>query len=816
MSLQKYHKKRDFKQTAEPAGKAAAAKKKQKLEFVIQEHHASSLHYDFRLELDGVLKSWAVPKGPSLDPHERHLAMMVEDHPFEYRKFEGTIPEGNYGAGEVIIWDKGTYEPYEAGDDPQKKLRKQLKDGHLTFIMHGQKLKGEFALIKMKNAKQSNAWLLVKKGDEYASDEDVTKQDKSVVSGKSLNEPTKDYKEYPKHEVSEPVKPMLSTLVKEPFNDDEWLFEIKWDGYRAIASKQKSDVKLYSRNDLDFRDKYPAVAEALRDIKHDVMLDGEIVVTDKDGRSHFEWLQGYDPKGVQEGELYYYVFDLLWYDGHDIRDMPLVERKKLLRSLIPDDSIIRYSDHVEADGEHLFAEIKKQHLEGIMAKKLDSAYKTDVRSKHWLKIKTHERQEVVIGGFTEPRGTRKHIGSLMVGVYNDDGEFIYVGHSGGGIPDAQLKTLHEQLKKLERKTSPFSTEPKPNAPVHWVEPKLVCEMEFTEWTSEGSMRHPSFMGLREDKNPKEVRKEKPSTAAKKREKKPMKKEKSDELKLTHLDKVFWPELGYTKGDLIDYYQSVSKYILPYLKNRPQSMKRNPDGYKGFSFFQKNVTFDVPSFAHTVRHFSDSTGEYINYLICNNEKTLLFMAQLGCIEINPWNSRVGHLENPDWLVIDLDPEGVEFKDVVNVAKTVHEVCEEWKVPNFPKTSGKRGIHIYVPLRAKYNYEQARNFAHLIAMEVHERQPKLTSLERSPSKRKHKIYLDYLQNSEGQTLAAPYSVRPTKEATVSAPLHWDEVNGHLTPQRFIIKNMLKRIEKEGDLWEGVRGKGADIAKVLRNIE
>lgn len=818
MSLKKYHQKRDFKETAEPRGKKAAAKKKQKLEFVVQEHHATALHYDFRLELDGVLKSWAVPKGPSLNPHDRHLAMMVEDHPFEYRKFEGTIPKGNYGAGEVIIWDKGTYEPYDGGDDPQKVLRKQLKDGHLTFIVHGQKLHGEFALIKMKNAKQPNAWLLVKKGDEFASEKiDITKeQDKSVVSGKSLNEPNRDYKQYPKRKLTEPVKPMLSTLVHEPFNDKEWLFEIKWDGYRAIASKQGSDVALYSRNNLDFREKYPAVAEAVRDIQKDVILDGEIVVTDKDGRSHFEWLQGYKPSGTLTGELYYYVFDLLWFEGHDIRDMPLIERKQLLQSIIPENSIVRYSDHVERDGKKLFAAIKKQHLEGIMAKKSQGAYRTNIRSKHWLKIKTHERQEVVIGGFTEPRGTRKHLGSLVVGVYSNEGELIYVGHSGGGIPDAQLKSLRERLEKLERADSPFQTEPKPNAPVHWVEPKLVCEMEFSEWTSEGYMRHPSFVGLREDKDPKKVHKEEPKDIkpTKKREK-TMKRQPTDELKLTHLDKVFWPEHGYTKGDLIEYYRSVSKYILPYLKNRPQSMKRNPDGVDGFSFFQKNVTFDVPSFAHTIRHFSDSTGEYINYLICNNEKTLLFMAQLGCIEINPWNSRVGHLEDPDWLVIDLDPEGVEFKDVVQVAKTVHEVCDEWKVPNFPKTSGKRGIHVYVPLRAKYNYEQARNFAHLIAMEVHKREPELTSLERSPSKRKHKIYLDYLQNSEGQTLASPYSARPSKDATVSAPLHWDEVNGHLTPQRFTIKNMAKRIEKEGDLWEGVRGKGADIKAVLRHL-
>lgn len=815
MGLRDYWRKRNFKQTAEPKG-APKRKKTKKPEFVVQEHRASSHHYDFRLEVNGVLKSWAVPKGPSLNPRDRHLAMMVEDHPFEYRQFEGTIPEGNYGAGEVIIWDKGTYEPRKSGD-PDTVATKQLKKGHFSFILHGEKLHGEFALIHMENAKQKNAWLLIKKEDEYASEEDITKRSESVISGKTLHEPFQTYKNYPKQKVDHPVKPMLATLVDEPFDGEDWLFEIKWDGYRAIASKDDDKLLLYSRNNLDFRTKYAAVAETLHDIRHDVVLDGEIVVVDDDGQARFEWLQNYH-KTPGQGHLRYYVFDILWINGHDVRTMPLIERKELLKAILPNHSVLRYSDHIQNHGAAFFREAEKRHLEGVMAKRATSEYKEKVRGKDWLKVKTHQRQEVVIGGFTEPRGSRKHIGALLVGVYESDGDLVYVGHSGGGITDAQLKSLHAQLKKLERETSPFSTTPKPNAPVHWVEPKLVCEMEFSEWTKEGYMRQPKFMGLREDKNPRSVRRERAKSVVKTaKEAATMTKEtQSGKLRFTHLDKPYFPERGYTKGDLIDYYRAVSDFMLPYLKGRPHSLKRNPEGYNGFSFFQKDITFQVPSFVGKITIHSDSTDEDVHYMVCNNKSTLLYMAQLGCIEINPWNSRVSALGRPDWLVIDLDPVEVEFTDVVKVAKTVHEVCEEWKVPNFPKTSGKRGIHIYVPLHAKYDYDQARDFAHLIAIEVNKRQPKLTSLERSPSKRKHKVYLDYLQNSEGQTLAAPYSVRPTIDATVSTPLHWDEVNARLTPQRFTIKNIPQRLEKEGDLWEGVRGKGVDIAKVLRHLE
>lgn len=826
MGLGKYFSKRRFDNTPEPKGSVQKHNHKQ-LRFVVQEHHASHLHYDFRLELDGVLKSWAVPKGPSMDPHVRHLAMQVEDHPYEYRTFEGVIPEGNYGAGNVIIWDQGTYEPRAETNDPEATLRKELDDGHLTFVMHGQKLRGEFALIKM-HGREAGAWLLVKKTDEYASGTDITQEDESVVSGKTVDElgahnKLPDLTKYPKRKEPWNVKPMLCTLVEEPFDKDNWLFEIKWDGYRAIGSRHGSARTLYSRAGNDFSEKFAPIYDALGSIEHDVILDGEIVVVDESGAPHFEWLQNYHRN--PQGSLHYYVFDVLWCDGHDVRTMPLKLRKALLKAVLPKASPIRYSDHIEHDGVKLFEHMEQQHLEGIVAKRADSEYHEADRGYDWLKIKTHLRQEVVIGGFTEPRGSRQYLGALIVGVYKH-GELQYVGHSGGGIPDDQRKALRAKLDKLERKTSPFAVEPKPNAPVHWVKPELVCEMNFAEWTSEGSMRQPKFVGMREDKKPAAVKREdaKLSPQSDTASRKPGKREQKTSSKgvsnmatveFSHLDKVFFPKHGYTKGDLIHYYESVAAYILPYLKDRPHSLLRQPGGVTDHGFFQKNMEH-LPDWVPATDIYSESNHGDLHWIVGGKIETLEYMVQLGCIEINPWNSRVQHLDKPDWLVIDLDPEGVTFNDVITVARAVRDVLDELHITGMPKTSGKTGIHIYVPLGARYDYEQAKNFAHLIAIEVNKRVPKLTSLERMPEKRQHRIYLDFLQNREGQTLAAPYSVRPTPDANVATPLHWDEVTKGLRPEQFTIATIHKRLDSVGDLWKPVLGKGVDIATVITQLE
>lgn len=836
MGLREYFKKRSFDKTPEPKGTKKRGSGWRQLRFVVQEHHATALHYDFRLEMDGVLKSWAVPKGPSMNPHDHHLAIQTEDHPFDYRNFEGVIPEHNYGAGNVIIWDEGWYEP-RAEDGDEQSLLRDLKKGHVTFIMHGKKLQGEFALIKMPHAKEDSAWLLIKKGDSFATEKDITKEDESVRSHRKVDDLGAHNKlpklaDFPKVAKPWTVKPMLCTLVTEPFDREDWLFEIKWDGFRAIGSKHGDKIQLYSRNQLDFTERFTPVVEALHELKHDVILDGEVVVVDDDGVAHFEWLQNWrkDPRG----HLQYHIFDILWCDGHDVRTMPLRSRKALLKAILPtDSSVLLYSDDVDGAGLKLFHEMQRRGLEGMVAKNASSAYREDARGGDWLKVKTHLRQEVVIGGYTEPRGGRKYLGSLLVGTY-EEGEFVYRGHSGGGIPDDQRKQLQEKLAKLERQSSPFPTEPKPNAPVHWVRPELVCEMEFSEWTSEGYMRQPEFKGLRPDKKAKDVHREKPKSVSSDASSAPSssspktvegrgdaeRRQQSAApsnlpFEPTHLDKVFFPKHKYTKGDLFEYYTQMADFILPYLKDRPLSMNRMPNGIKGPSFFQKNNEH-LPDWVPATDIFSDSNNADLHWIVGGELNTLLYVVQLGSIEINPWNSRVQHLDKPDWIVIDLDPEGVTFNDVVAVAKTVHEVCDEWGIRAYPKTSGKTGIHIFIPTGAKYTYEQTKNLAHLIALEVNKRQPKITSVERMPEKRKHRIYLDFLQNREGQTLAAPYSVRPTSEASVSMPLHWDEVKKGLDPMDFTIKNAAARLKRTGDLWKPVMGKGLDLAKVLKHIE
>lgn len=807
MSLKTYHAKRNFAKTPEPRGEAR--KSTAQLAFVVQEHHARQLHYDFRLEYDGVLKSWAVPKGPSMNPHDRHLAIMTEDHPFEYRKFEGTIPEGNYGAGEVIIWDQGTYEPLNHGGEAE--IKQGLKKGHVTFFLHGKKLHGEFALVRLPNA-GDDAWLLIKKGDADASATDITEDDRSVVSGKRLEDLHAVESHQPKSRAPQNVPPMLATLIDSPFSKDGWLFELKWDGYRAIAQKDGKNIELYSRNGQDFKQKFAPIAEALAKLPSNAVLDGEIVAIDSEGRSHFEWLQHWNRE--QQGQLAYYVFDILWHNGHDLRQLPLIERKKILKDVLPSaKSPLRYSDHIARDGKDLFAEAQKRSLEGIVAKLADSPYRQGVRGEDWLKIKTQLRQETVIGGFTEPRGSRKYLGSLLLGVF-EKGDLKFVGHSGGGIPANQLKSLHQMLVKLETKTSPFSPSPKTTEPVHWVKPKILSEVSFSEWTTDGRMRHPKFEGIRTDKDPRSVHMEKPKHHSNSKDEHVSL--PGSKVAFSHLEKIFWPELGYTKGDLIRYYQTIGETMLRYLKNRPESLNRQPHGYQDPGFFQKDINNELPKFTSSIKLHSGSTNEDVNYLVANNLDSLLYMVQLGCIEINPWNSRLKHLDNPDWAVIDLDPEAIGFKEVVKTAQVVREVCEQWEIPCFPKTTGKTGIHIFIPLGAKYTYDQARQFAQLIAIEVNMRLPKITSLERSPDKRQGKVYLDYLQNSRGQTLAAAYSVRPTKDATVSMPLKWQEVNEKLKPTNFTIKNAAARLKSHGDLWEGVLGKAVDIGKVIKRLE
>jgi bifunctional non-homologous end joining protein LigD len=615
------------------------------------------------------------------------------------------------------------------------------------------------------------------------------------------------------------IKPMLATLTDEPFDDPGWIYEIKHDGYRAVAEVRGGEVDLYSRNLNSFYHVFHPIVESLEELNYNMILDGEIVILDEEGKSKFQLIQNYQRTG--KGALYYYVFDLLYYDGYDLSQHPLIKRKELLQKALPEMHNVKYSDHIPGAGKDFYKLAQKNQLEGIIAKQSQSLYHFGKRSKEWLKIKLHQQQEAIICGFTSPKGGRKHFGALILGVYKGD-DLTYIGHSGGGFTDADLASMKKKLDAIKVDRSPFRQKIRTNTPVTWVKPELICEVSFSEWTDEGLMRHPVFLGLREDKKPGEVHLEIPEVKPEE-----ILESNGDEvekevsinrrkLKLTNLDKIYFPEDGFTKGDIVGYYRKISKYMLPYLKDRPESMLRHPNGIHGKSFFHKNVDHMPPDWVKTEKIYSEHNENYINYLICNDAATLVFMANLGCIEINPWFSRIQSQENPDYLVIDLDPEEISFDKVVETAQNVKEALDMAGAKSYCKTSGATGLHVYVPLKAKYDYDIARDFAHLVGQIVNSWIPDFTSLERSPSKRKKKVYLDYLQNRKGQTLAAPYSVRPRPGAPVSTPLKWAEVKQGLHPSDFTIKNIFKRLEKTGDLFKPVLGAGIDIEKCINRLE
>jgi bifunctional non-homologous end joining protein LigD len=869
VSLAKYRSKRRFDHTPEPAGRDRS--RGGPLRFVVQKHRARQLHYDFRLELDGVLKSWAVPKGPSLDPGEKRLAMQVEDHPFDYRTFEGIIPPGNYGAGTVMVWDEGTYEAPGTSSraECEAALRRDLAEGHLHLVLHGHKLQGGFSLVKLRSG-EANAWLLMKKRDSFASSADVREQDRSVISGRSLEEIAQGARargevwlsngreepiapeDAPQAKMPHRIIPMLATPVEEPFDRPGWLFEVKWDGFRAIAEVERRGVRLYSRNHISLKERFLPVVQALEQLGHEVVLDGEVVVVDEQGRAQFQLLQNYQT--TRQGRLVYYVFDLLYVDGHDLRGLPLRRRKELLGQVLKGARDIRLSEHIEEKGIAFFRAATAQGLEGIIAKDAASRYREGVRAREWQKLKTRLRQEAVIGGFTEPRGSRPNLGALVLGLYEGD-RLVYVGHSGSGFDATSLAEVWSRLKPLERATCPFDKRPATNAPAHWVEPQLVCEVEFQKWTADGYMREPIFLGLRDDKDPHAVRRERPESARKpaSRGRKPPEGGQAPppganapgsphsahapppgadapgspgpahapganapgSPPLTNPDKIYWPAEGYTKRDLVAYYRHVAPFALPYLRDRPESLNRHPNGIEGKSFFQKDVSErPPPPWVETVRLSSSHRGA-ITYIVCQNENTLLYLANLGCIELNPWNSRMQTPDQPDYLIIDLDPVETPFRQVVEAAQAVRKTLEQAGAACYCKTSGKRGLHVYVPLGARYQYEHARQFAELIANLVHRQLPESTSVLRDPARRQKRVYLDFLQNARGQTLAAPYSVRPVPGATVSTPLRWREVTPRLDPTRFTIRTMARRLERVGDLWQGVLGSGIDIQQVLERL-
>jgi len=649
----------------------------------------------------------------------------------------------------------------------------------------------------------------------------------------------------------ENVKPMLATLVDEPFDDPDWMYEVKWDGYRALSYIHRGHADILSRNNKSFNDKYYPLRELLSEWKTDAVIDGEIVVLNKKGQSNFGHLQNW--RSEADGELTYYVFDILWYEGIGLMELPLADRRKILEDVLPKhDDRIRLSQVFDVKGSDFFRAAKQMGLEGIIAKKKDSTYSPDLRSKEWLKIKVHKRQEVVIGGFTKNEGSSKKFSSLLLGVYEGK-KLHYVGKVGTGFSDKLQNEMMAQFKPLIIDETAFAEAPDVNSPsrfrpnppkakAYWLKPELVCEISFAEVTGDGVFRHPSFEGMRSDKKATEVVREieaptietvaevehpetrqilsAPKTGIRRtllnpNEETQVRKVHGHELKFTHLSKVYWPEDGVTKRDMLNYYYQVAEYILPYLKDRPQTLNRFPNGIKGMSFYQKDIKDKSPDWMDSFPYVT-SDGEHKEFAVACNEDSLLWMASLGCIEMNPWFSRIQSPDNPDYCVIDLDPDKHHFDQVIAAAREVKSVLDALDVPSYPKTSGSTGMHIYIPLAAKYTYDQSQMFGRLIANLVHNQIPEYTSVERQIKNRQGKMYIDFLQNRPGATLAGPYSLRPKPGATVSMPLHWDEVKPGLTMRDFTIFNTIDRLKETGDLFKGVLGRGIDLQKTVKKAQ
>ena len=641
---------------------------------------------------------------------------------------------------------------------------------------------------------------------------------------------------------------MLATLI-EPFDQEGWLYEIKWDGYRAIAMMNKKSFDLVSRNAKSFNEKFYPVYNAIQEWGIHAVVDGEIVVLNDNGVPDFSSLQNW--RSEADGDLVYYVFDIVWLDGYDLTQVALQERRKILEQLLPKgESIIRMSETFDSSASELLKAMHKMGMEGIMAKKPDSLYYGGGRSKEWLKMKSNLRHEVVIGGYTRNEGTSNQFSSLLVGVYTR-GKLHYTGKIGTGFSVKLQKELMQRFKSLIRKTNPFSEDVdvnKPsrfqrtplNAAVTWLKPELVCEVSYAETTPDGVMRHPSFEGMREDKKATDVHQEK-AESVKKIAKPKIVKEKimpssdtsrksllnptdetqvkkinGNEIKFSNLDKLFWAKEKIEKRDLLNYYYQVAPFILPYIKNRPQSLNRYPDGYAGKSFYQKDVTGKVPDWMELFPYRSADENTDKNFLVAQDEASLLFMINMGCIEVNPWSSTTAKPDHPTWCVIDLDPDKNAFDTVIRTAQVVHEILDNAGVDNYCKTSGSTGLHIYIPLHAKYTYEQSKEFARLIVTMVQKELPRVTSIERVVSKRKGKIYLDFLQNRPQATLATVYSVRPKPGAPVSMPLEWDEVKKGLKMTDYTLKNVLPILKERGDIFKGVLGKGIDMLAAIRKLE
>ena len=919
--LTEYRRKRDFARTQEPSGDTTESPLRAgKFRFVIQKHAASHLHFDLRLELDGVMKSWAVPKGPSLDPSVKRLAMQVEDHPIDYNTFEGTIPKGEYGGGTVMLWDRGTYtaDAATAPGEEEDAIRQGLARGDLKITFHGARLHGSFALVRMKFSRDRSSsskpqWLLIKHRDKFASDEDVVAENMtSVESGRTMDEIASGKSRVwrSNRASNDPVvktrlakkvvaassaptpsfgslEPMYASIGTE-IPGDGWTFEPKYDGIRVLAFTTAADVKLITRNGKDKAAQFPEVVAALKKLasetKRAFLLDGEIVALIDGKPARFQELQSRmhvkEPRMIERlstsTPAAIVLFDIL-VDGDDaLITKPWTERRARLLKLVGKRtaSHLWVTESIEGDGKKMLKRARRQGWEGIIAKRMDSTYEPGKRPRSWLKLKIEFREEFVVGGYTDPRNAREHIGALLLG-YFDRNRFIYAGHTGGGFTRQGLSDMYKRLKPLERKTSPFEETPKTNEKAHWVKPEVVVEVKFSEWTADRRLRQPIFVGLRDDKDAKDVEIEAASVQRKPvrkgvaasrdtRVKVParakgatktsvaksgrttdvnigrsratsaatlprvdksglleqlssIEKARGDgaldfgggkKLKVSNLDKVFFPTGKYTKGDVMRYYTRIADLILPTIQDRPLVLKRFPNGIDGESFYQQKASESTPPDVR-VEVITTDGGDKQPRIIGGDLLTLLYTVQLGAISVDPWHSRVPSLEYADYTIIDLDPgPRANFARVVQAARWAKEVIDGFGLHAAIKTSGSTGLHIYLPLPPNTPNEAATLVAQMIATKVVDAHPKEATIERSVKARgAATVYVDYLQNIQGKTVAGPYCVRAKPGAPVSTPLKWTELTDDLDPREFHLGNAAERFEKVGDIWnEAMRKKNS----------
>jgi bifunctional non-homologous end joining protein LigD len=843
-SLSKYRAKRSVDTTPEPMGAVSTVPGRL---FVVHKHAARNLHFDLRLEMGGVLRSWAVPKGPSYDMNDKRLAVNVEDHPLEYGDFEGQIPSGNYGAGGIIVWDRGEWIALED-------WREGLEKGKLLFELRGYKLHGKWTLVKIKKSERD--WLLIKERDAFVKSPGDQFVETSVLSGLTVEEvkagrgPAADLRAAiekagaPRQRLdARSVDVMLAEPRGEAFTRDGWLFELKLDGYRLLASKSRGEALLLTRNGNDYTAVFPEIARAIKALPFDeCIVDGEVVVLDAQGKPSFSRLQQRgrlsSPLDVNRAAVElsatFFAFDLLAFEDLDLRPLPLATRKSLLMQALPKLGAVRTLDHIEREGEAFLAQVLALGLEGIIAKRADTPYRGG-RTDCWLKIKTDPTADFVIVGFTKPKGSRNFLGALQLADMVD-GQLVYSGRVGTGFNDALLAEFKSFLEPIIRADPPCAppigggaSEIPEIKTTTWVDPVHVCEVRYREWTPDGLLRHATFQRMRYDKTPRECERQGGPTIAASASAtitavesprdvlpEPPKTSVERTIAFSNLKKVYWPADKYTKGDLIDYYSAIWPWMSPYLVNRPLVMTRFPDGIDGKSFYQKDAPEFAPEWIRTFPIWSEDTQRDIRYFVCDDIKSLQYVANLGSIPMHIWNSRVGSLELPDWCVIDLDPKDAPFSDVVRTAIAMRELCESIALPSYVKTTGKTGLHILLPLGRQVTYAQCRTLGELLARVVLRELGNIATITRHVTRRGDKVYLDYLQNRHGQLIVAPFSVRPLPGASVSMPLLWEEVNQSLDPRAFTIKTAVERMERLGrDPAVQVLDDKPDLVRVLERL-